>query len=140
MTRIPKVEMNTGATSEQSTVPSTVWSRFWSWLSPAKAVAPVEAPVPVAETAPAPAAPVPVAETAPAPEASVEEAPKEPTPAAPESGKTIQIPLESTPLAVETLNNQTSIAEQPNKNDIYEEQPNQSAFSAKSQSKKKKRH
>ncbi len=132
MTRTLKVEMNTGATLEQSTVQSTVWSRFWSWLSPAKAVADA-ASTPLALAAVAEAAPV--AETAPVAEASVEEAPKEPTPAAPESGKTIQIPLESKPLAVEATNN-----EQPNKNDKSEEQPNPSASSAKSQSKKKKRH
>ena len=116
--------MNTGSES-------TVWTRFWSWLSPAKTV---EVAAPVASAA---ASEIPAAAASEIPAAAeVVSAPSEPTPAPPaESGKTLQIPLETKPLDVEATN-----AEQQSKNDKSEEQPNPSASSAKSQNKKKKRH
>jgi hypothetical protein len=124
--------MNTGSES-------TVWTRFWSWLSPAKTVE-VAAPVASAAASEIPAAAaseIPAAAASEIPAAAeVVSAPSEPTPAPPaESGKTLQIPLETKPLDVEATN-----AEQQSKNDKSEEQPNPSASSAKSQNKKKKRH
>ena len=143
--------MNTGfTTSEQS----TVWSRFWSWLSPAKtgSVAPSEVPVAPSEVAPSevPVAAPEVAVAAPevpaaAPEVPVAPSEEKPVPSTPpstpllESGRSLEIPLDTKPLDVAVGVEQAN-DEQPNKNDKHEEQPSPDASSAKSHQKKKKRH
>ena len=121
--------MNTGDTpiSEQS----TVWSRFWSWLSPAKvaSVAPSSAEV-SGEVVPSAPEVAPSAEVPSAPEV----APSAEVPAQPlQSGRSLEIPLDTKPLDVQTY------VEQPDKNDKHEEQPNPGASSSKSHQKKKKR-
>lgn len=110
---------------------STVWTRFWSWLT---ASAAPDASAPVAPDA----SDAPDAPDASAPDAP--DAPDAPAPApSPQKSETLSsthlvVPLDTTPLIVEAYTEQQSATETPS------EQPNQSASSSKSYQKKKKKH
>ena len=122
--------MNTGATTSEQ---STVWSRFWSWLSPAKTA--------VAPSSEAPSVPEVAVSEAPSAPSEEKPAPSTPPSTPLQTGKSVEIPLDTKPLDVEIENSTLQPAsEQPDKNDKHEEQPSQSASSAKSHQKKKKRH